>query len=44
MKNDIKAQQRLKYKSKTDTARIVRHQYLTSSRDEPADKIAVKKK
>ena len=44
MKNDRQAQERLKYKSKTDTARIVRHQYLTSSRDKPSDKIVTRKK
>jgi hypothetical protein len=44
MKSDKKAQERLKYKLKTDTARATRHQFMTSSRDKPADKIVTKKK
>jgi hypothetical protein len=44
MKGDKKAQERLKYKLQTETARITRHQFLTSSRDNPADKIAAKRK
>jgi hypothetical protein len=44
MKNDRQAQERLKYKSKTDTARIFRHQFLTSSREKPSDRIAATKR
>ena len=43
MKGDKKAAQRLKYKLQTETARISRHQFLTSSREKPADKISAKK-
>ena len=38
-KGDKRAEQRLKYKLQTETARIFRHQFLTSSREKPADKI-----
>jgi hypothetical protein len=44
MKGDKKAQERLKYKLQTETARVKRHQFLTSSREKPADKIVAKKK
>ena len=44
MKGDKKAQERLKYKLQTETARVKRHQFLTSSRDKPADKIVAKRK
>jgi len=43
MKGDRKAQKRLKYKLQTRTARITRHQFLTSSRDKPRERIAVMK-
>jgi hypothetical protein len=43
-KSDKQAEERLKYKLKTETARISRHQFLTSSREKPADKIVVKKR
>lgn len=43
MKGDKKAAQRLKYKLQIETARISRHQFLTSSREKPADKIVAKK-
>jgi hypothetical protein len=40
MKGDKEAARRLKYKLATKTARITRHQFLTSSRGKPADRIA----
>jgi hypothetical protein len=42
MKADKKAAKRLSVKLRTESARIYRHQYLTSSRTKPADLIAVK--
>jgi len=36
---DAKAARRARLKMKTETARLYRHQYLTSSRERPADKV-----
>ncbi len=44
MRGDETAAARLKLKLKTETARISRHQYLTSSREKPADKIVARKR
>jgi hypothetical protein len=44
LKGDKKAAERLKYKLKIETARVSRHQFLTSSRDKPADKIVGRKR
>jgi hypothetical protein len=44
MKGDTKAQERLAYKLKTDTARATRHQFMTSSRNKPCDRIGKKAK
>ncbi len=44
MKADKKAAKRLKYKLQTETARITRHQFMTSSREKPAGKIHTKVK
>lgn len=43
-KGDETAVARIKLKLKTETARISRHQFLTSSRDKPADKIVGRKR
>ena len=42
MKGDTKAAKRAQMKLKTEGARLYRHQYLTSSRDKPADKVSVR--
>ena len=44
MKGDTKAAKRLKFKLKTESARIYRHQCLTSSRNKPADIVAAREK
>ncbi len=44
LKGDRKAEERLKNKLKTETARVSRHQFLTSSRDKPSDRIEFRRK
>ncbi|MCI0539364.1 MAG: hypothetical protein L0Z50_29500 [Verrucomicrobiales bacterium] len=43
-KGDVAAAARLNLKLRTETARISRHQFLTSSREKPADKIVAKRR
>jgi hypothetical protein len=42
--SNAKAARRAKIKLKTETARLYRHQYLTSSREKPADKVVTRRR